>query len=115
MVEATSCATAVCRNCAEDFHFYVRADTKASAHCEPCSNISSSRSITITILFLCFVCAALGLLVLSTFLPPWAKERQWQLFDAITNVYRLCVCYQEFESGSVTYPPRLECAVFHMR
>ena len=48
-----------CRSCIEPFHFYERATDEGFAHCEPCANLSSSRSASILFAFVATICAAL--------------------------------------------------------
>ena len=79
-----------CRNCEEDFHFYVRASTDETAHCAPCSEVSSSRSFAIITVFLSGVAAATVLALLSKQLPAYAKRRLGEVWHATTEIYHLC-------------------------
>ena len=79
----------VCRNCIETLHFYVRATSESVAHCEPCSEVSSSRSFIIILVFLCGVAVAAILVLLSRQLPANIKVHLNKIWHAATDVYRM--------------------------
>ena len=78
---------AVCRMCTEPLHYFVRASTEETAHCEPCSEISSSRSMTVIIAFLCCSAIVLSFIVVLKYLPVWVREKQTRMWKATTQVY----------------------------
>jgi len=78
-----------CRSCAEPFHYYVRATTEAVAHCEPCEEVSSSRSVVIILLFLSCAVVVAFIAVIFTRMPANAQQLLRQLWHAATQIYRL--------------------------
>ena len=80
---------AVCRSCAETLHFYVRATTEAVAHCAPCSEVSSSRSFVVLLVFVCGAAFVVVLAVLLKKLPAKTKQHLNEFWNTTTKIYRL--------------------------
>ena len=76
----------MCLLCKEERHFYVRAKREVIAHCEPCSQASSSWWVSTILAFLC-VMAAVIIVVLSKKLPLSARRQLGELWHYATDVY----------------------------
>ena len=81
--------SAVCRNCAETQHFYVRATTEVVAHCAPCNEFSYSQSFTIIVASSGCVVAVAIFAMLSKLLPNRATRNLDDLWRTATDVYSL--------------------------
>ena len=67
----------------------MRASTAVAAHCEPCSEVSSSRSVVIILVFLGSVVVVALFAFLSKLLPASAMRRLGESWHAITEIYRV--------------------------
>ena len=77
----------LCQLCEEEGHFYVRAKHDAMAHCEPCSQVSSSGWVSTLLVILCVMAAAIAVVVLSKRLPQRPREQLSQLWHSMTDLY----------------------------
>ena len=77
----------MCRLCKEERHFYVRAKREVIAHCEPCSQVSSSWWVSTILVFLCVMATVIIVVVLSKKLPLSARRQLGQLWHSATDVY----------------------------
>ena len=78
-----------CRDCSEEMYYYVRASTGAPAHCEPCSEVSSSQSVIVLIMGLSCAVAATFAYVVFTGLPEDIRRPLTSLYEITTNAH-LC-------------------------